>query len=698
MSLLVAKDYANGGTPLWLPASTTLPVGPTGPAGPPGTSTGQEYYFTNVPNPAGPPYLTATPIFTLIAGSSTVFSSIGDSVDYLTDLGIPGTPTIPSGTWAFQFHAETNGTTTAEILFTLQLYNAGVVTPINTANPVTLSLGATKSLYMGSLSVPTTVLTAGDQLLVSYVANNLTPGDTITFYMDDDEQAEAVTSFTVPGNTGPTGPTGAQGANGLGFTGPQGPTGPKGPTGSAGPTGAGATGPAGAPGSAANASQWAFYPAVQTVDMSANSLSNANVVSSTTLSNSSNAWTRTLGVGGLSVLPASSIDNAGNAAFGQSVTASNVAEIANISVYGVNRPPGFNALYAEGGVTLDGGGTIHGITIGTLPVAGINTQRIDVLPVGIGVNAATYIQLAAAGAASVAAGGALSLAAGSYIEANASDFRHINTTSGNQQTTIYSGFYDGPYGVSNTYPMVVGNNGTAGTVFLNANSLTGNAAGTFAISNVSNIIGTLPGGISGLGLYNVKEIGNPQNTMFLNGVGLVQNQASTMDLSGVRSINNHRVFVNGAFTSTVTQTQTGGVANTPTPLTFNITDISNGVVLGSPASQIVVPYDGTYEFIYSAQLDKSGGGTDICDIWLRRNGTDIPNTTGQFAVVGPAGEIVPCVEYLLDLSANDAVELVFASPDATMAATFFPAWTTPADPYDRPAVPSVIATMKLICV
>ena len=169
-------------------------------------------------------------------------------------------------------------------------------------------------------------------------------------------------------------------------------------------------------------------------------------------------------------------------------------------------------------MTLDGGGVVHGITIGTLPVAGINTQRIDVIPAGIGINAATYIQLAAVGAGSFAAGGALSLAGGSYIEANSATFRHINTTSGNQQTTVYAGFYDGPFGVSNTYPMVVGNNGTAGTTLLNVNSLTGTlVTNTFAISNVSNIIGTTPGG---LGLYNVKEIGSYQ--LLIN------------DLSGIR--------------------------------------------------------------------------------------------------------------------------------------------------------------------
>jgi hypothetical protein len=459
-----------------------------------------------------------------------------------------------------------------------------------------------------------------------------------------------------------------------------------------GSTGAtGATGPQGIPGSGANASTWAAFKAISNVDLSGNTLTNGNVAS-TTISNSSNTWTRTLGIGGTSLIPFSSVDNLGNAAFGQSVVASNSAEIANISVYGVNRPPGTNALYANGGTTLDGGGAIHGIAIGTLPVAGINTQRIDVLPAGIGINAATYVQVAAAGAASVAAGGALSLAGGDYIEANTDDFRVINTTSGNQQTTIRAGFYDGPYGVSNTYPMVIGNNGSAGTEILNVNTITGTPSNTFDMSNVRSIIGRVP---FGLGIYNVAEIGNPANAMFLNGVGLINNGASTMDLSGVRTINQRPIFINGSFLSTTTQAQTGGASNTPTPITFDATTVSNGVDLSGslPSSQIRVSKDGLYSFQFSAQLDKTGGGTAQCDIWLRRNGTDIPDSATQVVVAGTNGETVMTVPFFVDLSANDILETVFASGDATMEIATFPAQVSP---YARPAVPSIIANINLL--
>ena len=86
-----------------------------------------------------------------------------------------------------------------------------------------------------------------------------------------------------------------------------------------------------------------------------------------------------------------------------------------LGVDGINQTAGSSALFVSGGTTLDGGGIVHGITIGTVPVAGINTQRIDVLPVGILLTTPTFITMNGLGAANIAMGGAVAIAAGSYV-------------------------------------------------------------------------------------------------------------------------------------------------------------------------------------------------------------------------------------------------------------------------------------------
>ena len=96
------------------------------------------------------------------------------------------------------------------------------------------------------------------------------------------------------------------------------------------------------------------------------------------------------------------------------------------------------SMVVNGPTTLDGG-TIHGTSIGCLPVEGINTQRLDLLPIGIDMVSPTFITIDAAGAGNFACGGALSLAGGSYIEYNTDQNYFINSSAGNDYTDILVG-------------------------------------------------------------------------------------------------------------------------------------------------------------------------------------------------------------------------------------------------------------------
>ena len=112
--------------------------------------------------------------------------------------------------------------------------------------------------------------------------------------------------------------------------------------------------------------------------------------------------------------------------------------IADLNVYGANHIVGDNALYVEGGTTLTGGGVIHGVTLGALRAAGVDTVRLEVLPGGIylttlaplpiAINSLAAVTINAGGAANIAAGGAVSIAGGDYVEINTSAIKCINTT------------------------------------------------------------------------------------------------------------------------------------------------------------------------------------------------------------------------------------------------------------------------------
>lgn len=242
------------------------------------------------------------------------------------------------------------------------------------------------------------------------------------------------------------------------------------------------------------ASNWANYPAVANVNMNNSTLSNVAQINGSNLALSGsnitngNTFTNSLGVGGTSFLSLATINSLGQGVLQDLDVGNSTTSIGDLNVYGVNALPGDNALYVVGGTTLTAGGIIHGTEIGALTAAGIDTVRIDVLPAGMGLNSATYIQLAAAGAGSFAAGGALSLAGGDYVEINTDDLRVINTTSGNQSTTLTVANIQMPASVAATVPLQINN--TAGGINLVGATGKGQIAGFSSIAGDNLIAGS----------------------------------------------------------------------------------------------------------------------------------------------------------------------------------------------------------------
>jgi hypothetical protein len=137
-----------------------------------------------------------------------------------------------------------------------------------------------------------------------------------------------------------------------------------------------------------------------------------------------------------------------------------------------------------------------------------------------------------------------------------------------------------------------------------------------------------------------------------------------------------------------TTTQTASAINTAKAITFNSTDISSGVYIGSPSSRIIVDTKGIYNFLFSIQLDKTAGGTGIFWVWPRINGIDVPNSNSQVQIQGNNAEQLVTVGYFFVLNPNDYVEIIFAVNDITVQVDSFPASVF------YPAVPSIILTVS----
>jgi hypothetical protein len=145
----------------------------------------------------------------------------------------------------------------------------------------------------------------------------------------------------------------------------------------------------------------------------------------------------------------------------------------------------------------------------------------------------------------------------------------------------------------------------------------------------------------------------------------------------------------GAFSDSTTQTI---AANTATPMTFDTLEESFGVSIGSPSSRIVIANPGTYNIQFSAQLDKTDGGSDDVSIWLDVDGSNVSRSTTDLTIPNNPGRIVAAWNWVYTFSAGQYFRLMWSSPDSAMRLLSAGARTSPA----RPAVPSVILTVTQV--
>lgn len=147
----------------------------------------------------------------------------------------------------------------------------------------------------------------------------------------------------------------------------------------------------------------------------------------------------------------------------------------------------------------------------------------------------------------------------------------------------------------------------------------------------------------------------------------------------------------GGFQDNTTQTTT---VNTATAVTFNTTDFSNGVALGTPTSRVVITNPGRYNFQFSAQLDKSSGAAANVWIWPKINGVNVPDSASKVAIQGTTAESVPSWNWILEMNANDYFQLYWLTDDANVQLKHDAAFGTA--PNDVPEIPSVILTVTFV--
>lgn len=144
----------------------------------------------------------------------------------------------------------------------------------------------------------------------------------------------------------------------------------------------------------------------------------------------------------------------------------------------------------------------------------------------------------------------------------------------------------------------------------------------------------------------------------------------------------------GIFTKTTDQSPVA--TNTEYLLTFDNTQVSNGVTIGSPTSRIVVPQSGLYQFAATIQLASGSSSAKTVWMWFKKNGTTVANTARLITLNVNNGYTPISIDEFFSLNANEYVEIAFAADDTnvtfdSVAATAF-----------APAAPAVVLSVTQV--
>jgi hypothetical protein len=143
-----------------------------------------------------------------------------------------------------------------------------------------------------------------------------------------------------------------------------------------------------------------------------------------------------------------------------------------------------------------------------------------------------------------------------------------------------------------------------------------------------------------------------------------------------------------------TTIQTNPIANIPRSMSFNSTDITNGVSISGSTNPfntyVKTTNAGVYNIQFSAQIDKTDSGTDEIVIWLRKNEIDLTDTATTLTLSGNNDKKVAAWNWFVSSAAGDYYQIIWISADTDLRLLAEPISGT------HPGIPSVILTANRV--
>lgn len=148
----------------------------------------------------------------------------------------------------------------------------------------------------------------------------------------------------------------------------------------------------------------------------------------------------------------------------------------------------------------------------------------------------------------------------------------------------------------------------------------------------------------------------------------------------------------GSFYDLTTQT---GTVNSIQAVYCNTVDFSQGIVMENASggttnpSRLKILTTGRYNIQFSLQVHQTNSQA-VVNLWLRKNGVDVPNSNTKFDITANNPYYVAAWNFFVEATSGDYYELMWSSTSANTKIEYVDAAGA------HPAVPSVILTIHQI--
>ena len=140
--------------------------------------------------------------------------------------------------------------------------------------------------------------------------------------------------------------------------------------------------------------------------------------------------------------------------------------------------------------------------------------------------------------------------------------------------------------------------------------------------------------------------------------------------------------------------QVAALANTAYAIKLRQTDASSRGIRIISNERITFDHAGIYSITFSIQFSNTDNSIHDTNIWLRKNGVDLPASDSRFSVIARHGSVdgnvIGCVNFALGVTTNDYLELMWATSNV---AAYIHAEAAQTSPFAHPSIPGIICTV-----